>query len=188
MGKSDVKVINLKNLKLDDSDADSYISDNSSLKGGKKQNMFEESSEKWDEEQSENNSWIDEEEPFQEQEEKQGEELEQDDELDEFLDPEPASGGFDDSLFEDDNEHGEDEQIENFEEFEGQHAGRLARKYPPPPSISDSLIEELSKDPMLIVLTRFLISKKGNNIADILEEIKDHLAFIRAHIALQSKS
>lgn len=49
-------------------------------------------------------------------------------------------------------------------------------------SISDSLIEELSSDPMFLVLSKFLVSKKGNSIADILEEIKDHLAFIRLHM------
>lgn len=43
----------------------------------------------------------------------------------------------------------------------------------------DDIIEELSGDPMFMVLTHMLISKKGNSIADLLEEIKDHLAFIR---------
>lgn len=42
-----------------------------------------------------------------------------------------------------------------------------------------SVVQALSKDPMFLVLTKFLVSKRGNNIADILEEIKDHLAFIR---------
>jgi hypothetical protein len=46
-----------------------------------------------------------------------------------------------------------------------------------------SVVRALSKDPMFLVLTKFLVSKKGNNIADILEEIKDHLAFLRHRMA-----
>jgi hypothetical protein len=43
----------------------------------------------------------------------------------------------------------------------------------------EDIINELSGDPMFMVLTHMLVSKKGNSIADVLEEIKDHLAFIR---------
>ena len=47
----------------------------------------------------------------------------------------------------------------------------------------ESLLEELSSDPLMIVLGNFLISRKGNNIADILEDIRDHLAYIRHHLS-----
>lgn len=47
----------------------------------------------------------------------------------------------------------------------------------------ESLLEELSRDPLMIVLGNFLISRKGNNIADILEDIRDHLGYIRQHLS-----
>jgi hypothetical protein len=47
----------------------------------------------------------------------------------------------------------------------------------------ESLLEELSRDPLMIVLGNFLISRKGNNIADILEDIRDHLGYIRHYLS-----
>ena len=44
---------------------------------------------------------------------------------------------------------------------------------------SRRIIKELSLDPMFIVLRRFLVSKKGNSLVNILEDIKDHLAALR---------
>ena len=46
-------------------------------------------------------------------------------------------------------------------------------------SVSDSIINDLSADPMFEVLKHYLISTKGNKLVDILDDIKDHLAAIR---------
>lgn len=158
MGKSDVKIINIKNFKFDEDDNNSIISN--------------------DESQSPSLGGSDkDEEEYFEQEQKEDYENESDD-IDPFLDSSqstPKQGGYDDGMFED----GSEQSSEDYE-FQ-QNAGKGPKA---PPSISDSIVEELSGDPMFMVLTRFLMSKKGNSIADILEEIKDHLAFIRAHISI----
>lgn len=52
----------------------------------------------------------------------------------------------------------------------------------------ESLLEELSRDPLMIVLGNFLISRKGNNIADILEDIRDHLGYIRHYLSEVSEA
>jgi hypothetical protein len=138
---SDIKIINIKNLKLDDNQY-----------GG-------EESEEYKEEESEE-EYKSESEEYKSEEEYQSDKSE---ELDPFI------GGYDEMLFEDDNS---DLITQN------QDAGKKREI----DTEVDSLIDELSGDPMLLVLTRMLVSKKGNNIADILEEIKDHLFFIRAKL------
>jgi hypothetical protein len=167
MGKSDIKVINIKNFKLDENKE--FSESGGEDERSQSDEEFSEFNEKNNEEFSEFNEENNEE--FSEQEQSIGDDdFTQKQELDPFL--LPAKGGFDEDFF-------NDESLASESDGEIQQAGRR-------PSISDSIIEELSQDPMLLVLTRFLISKKGNSIADILEEIKDHLAFIRAQITLKN--
>lgn len=47
---------------------------------------------------------------------------------------------------------------------------------------SRQIIQELSLDPMFVVLHHYLVSKNGNSLVDILDEIKDHLAFLRSRV------
>jgi hypothetical protein len=178
MGKSDIKVINIKNFKLEESERSEQ-----ERSGGEDERIGEQSEEfsEFNDENNEEFSEFNEENNEESEQERSGgdDDFTQEEKLDPFL--LPAKGGFDEDFFNDESLNDEslnDESLASESDGEIQQAGRR-------PSISDSIIEELSGDPMLLVLTRFLISKKGNSIADILEEIKDHLAFIRAQITLK---
>ena len=46
-------------------------------------------------------------------------------------------------------------------------------------NLTADIVDELSMDPMFIVLCHFLVSKKGNSLVDILDDIKDHLSHLR---------
>ena len=72
-----------------------------------------------------------------------------------------------------------DNDLDLFADDASDAASDVASDAPNGGGKKDDIIEELSGDPMFMVLTHMLISKKGNSIADLLEEIKDHLAFIR---------
>jgi len=49
-------------------------------------------------------------------------------------------------------------------------------------SVSDGMVAGLGLDPMFLVLEHYFVSKKGNSMVEILEEIKDHLAYlVKAH-------
>ena len=75
------------------------------------------------------------------------------------------------------NEEEEEEFAEEQEEFRFLEGGKKQEKD------SDSVVQELSGDPMFLVMSHFLTSKSGKNLVDILESINENLT----HFSLKTR-
>lgn len=73
----------------------------------------------------------------------------------------------------------EDEDEEDYEDEEDEQEG--GDDIMSQGGKSTSTVDELSQDPMFLVLSHFLTSKTGENIADILQGIKQNLTKISFH-------
>jgi hypothetical protein len=166
---SDIKIINIKSLKLSEGDQSFFKGSSDDEEEYRSQGGSENSSSDYKEENSEGGF----EDSYEEENRSDGNELNSflgeggSEKLDDYIGD--SEEEYDKMLFEDE----EDPNPDPADQIAGSKKTTIEE---------DSLIDELSGDPMLLVLTKFLISKKGNNIADILEEIKDHLFYIRGKL------
>ena len=84
----------------------------------------------------------------------------------------------DDDEDEDDDDDKEDDDDDEAQEDKS-NVGESEEDQDGGANLTADIVDELSMDPMFIVLCHFLVSKKGNSLVDILDDIKDHLSHLR---------
>lgn len=178
MSTNNIKIINIKSMKPsesfgggpaqgEDSELDDFLDDVSNSQSHAQDiDFFNESKsqnhsdggdigyEKDEELEDDNFSFHDDEEPIVEPEEESKQKLE------EFK----SQGG--ESIKSDEDDELEEDELEEEEQEGG--AKSIGDR--------DSVVEELSGDPMFLVLSHFMTSRSGKNMVDILESINENLA------------